>query len=152
MVIDDIHWIDEASAALLHFVARAAVPGLVLAGGARSAELYDNPSALKLLRALGREKRLLEVPVEPLDGGAIEALARSIAPSADGARVHADCQGNPLFAIEIARASRAARSSSAQLDRRCSTIASRVSTAARATSSRGQRRSGAASTPTRSGA
>jgi len=116
VILDDIHWIDEASAALLHFIVRANVPGLVVACGARSAELFDNRHALRLVRALGREKRLFEVALSPLDRDGIEALARAVVPGVDLGPVLADSQGNPLFVIEIARALARGDASSERLD------------------------------------
>jgi DNA-binding SARP family transcriptional activator len=98
LVLDDIHWLDDASAALLHFVARADLE-IPIALGARSEELADNAAALRVVRAL-RRAGLRELPLGPLS---IEAIAQ-LAPGRDAARLHADSEGNPLFAIELGRA------------------------------------------------
>jgi DNA-binding SARP family transcriptional activator/tetratricopeptide (TPR) repeat protein len=105
LVLDDVQWFDEASAALLHYVARA-VSGsrIVVACGARSGELFDNPAALRLVRALSRDARLRELPLAPLDEGDIAELVKSIGSDLDVARVFAESGGQPLFAIEISRA------------------------------------------------
>jgi DNA-binding SARP family transcriptional activator/tetratricopeptide (TPR) repeat protein len=105
LVLDDLQWLDEASGALLHFVVRA-VAGLpvLIACAARAGELSDNPKVLRLLRALEREGRLLQAPLPPLDDGAIRALVGTVAAAADVGAVCAGCEGNPLFAIEMARA------------------------------------------------
>jgi DNA-binding SARP family transcriptional activator/predicted ATPase len=105
LILDDMQWLDEASVALLHFVVRA-VEGLpvLFAGAARAGELTDNTKVLRLLRALEREGRLLQAPLRPLDAGAIAALVGSLAGGADVGAVCAGCEGNPLFALEMARA------------------------------------------------
>lgn len=116
LLLDDVHWLDESSAALLHFVARA--PGtahLLLAATARSGELADRPAVLRVLRALGRDGRLLRLDLAPLDAGEIAELARAVG-AVDGARVGAESGGNPLFALEIARAQRAGDNDAETLD------------------------------------
>ncbi len=107
LVLDDIHWCDEASAALLHFTARALHSSRVLlACGARPGELADNPAALRLVRALGREGRLRALDLGPLAADDVAEIVRGVDPALDPARVVAECEGNPLFALELARALR----------------------------------------------
>jgi DNA-binding SARP family transcriptional activator len=105
LMIDDVHWLEEASLALLHFAARAleGVP-LLLAGTVRPGELFDNPPALRLTRALVREGRLHELRLGALDAEETARLVRAIAPHADAARVFAESHGHPLLASEVARA------------------------------------------------
>jgi DNA-binding SARP family transcriptional activator len=105
LVLDDIQWCDEATAALLHFVARGVGKArVVIACGARPGELGDNPAALRLVRALSRDGRSKALDLGPLEPAALAALARSVAPNVDVERVVRDSSGNPLFALEIARA------------------------------------------------
>ncbi len=104
VILDDVQWLDEASAAQFHALARANLPGVVLACGARDGELPDNPQVLRLLRALGRDGRLDRFDLAPLDEDATTALARSVDPRVDVDRVRRESAGNPLFAIEVARA------------------------------------------------
>jgi DNA-binding SARP family transcriptional activator len=94
LLLDDIQWIDEASAAMLHYAYRQSP--LLLACAARSAELEENPHAQALLRTLQRERNLQRVHLGPLDTESILELA----PEADPVR----CGGNPLLALELARA------------------------------------------------
>jgi DNA-binding SARP family transcriptional activator len=105
LLLDDLQWLDEASAALLHFVVRA-VAGLpvLIACAARAGELGDNPKVLRLVRALERDGRLLRLPLSALDDVSIGALVGTVAAAADVGAVCAGCEGNPLFAIEMARA------------------------------------------------
>lgn len=105
VVLDDVHWLDEASASLLHFVARSSdAAGLVVACGARAEELRDNDAAERVFRALARDGRLARVEIGVLDADAIAALASAVDPSVDAAIVARESAGNPLFALEIARA------------------------------------------------
>jgi DNA-binding SARP family transcriptional activator/predicted ATPase len=105
VVLDDVHWLDEASAALLHYVARALAGTRVrLGAGARGAELSENEPVDRIARALAREGLLDEAPLGPLDAEDTRRLARALAPGVDGARVFDESRGNPLFAAEVARA------------------------------------------------
>ncbi len=105
VIIDDLQWVDEASAALLHYVARtpAALP-IRLACGARPGELADNAPALRLVRGLTREGSIHQIGVSPLSREETAALALLHAPGVDASRVVAESGGHPLFALEIARA------------------------------------------------
>ncbi|HSS37696.1 MAG TPA: AAA family ATPase, partial [Polyangia bacterium] len=108
IVLDDIQWLDEASAALLHFLARAPVGGRILiACAARAGELGDNSATLRVVRALDRERRLVQHRLEPLGPAETAALVRAINPAVDGAEAFASSEGNPLYALEIARAAAA---------------------------------------------
>jgi DNA-binding SARP family transcriptional activator/tetratricopeptide (TPR) repeat protein len=108
IVLDDVQWLDEASAALLHHVARSPLPRVVVACGARPAEMSDNPAVQRLVRALVREGRLVERPLGPLDerevGLLVEELGSELAGRVDAARVFARSGGHPYFAVEIAGA------------------------------------------------
>jgi DNA-binding SARP family transcriptional activator len=105
ILIDDVQWLDESSAALLHYLVRELeVPGIVIALAARPGELEDSPAAYRTLRALEREQRLTRIAVAPLDEAATRALVEAAAPGADAARIYRESRGNPLFALELARA------------------------------------------------
>ena len=82
--IDDLQWIDQASAALLHYVARSTTVKIVCA--ARVGEIDDNPDAKRLARAMR------VIPLGPLS----EADTRKIV--SDDRAVKAS-GGNPLFAL-----------------------------------------------------
>ena len=105
VVVDDLQWLDEASVALLHFVARA-VEGrpVLIACAARGGEMEDNPAVLRLVRALDRDRRLHQIALQPLDAGATAVLVASVSRDVDAAEVFEGSEGNPLFAIEMARA------------------------------------------------
>ena len=105
VIIDDIQWIDEASAALIHYVARALAGSRVcLACAARPGELGDNFAALRLVRTLTREGNVLQIGLSPLDAASTAALAILDYPAVDTARVFEESGGNPMYALEVARA------------------------------------------------
>jgi len=105
VVLDDAHWFDAGSAALLQHVARTCVDhavGVVLA--ARGGELADNAPLVRALRGLRQLGVLAEHELGPLGAADTAALVRAIRDDADAARVYAQSAGNPLFALELARA------------------------------------------------
>lgn len=109
LLFDDVHWCDESSAAALHYVMRMNSDRPILAVlAARDAELRDNMPLQQALRGLRRDGLLRELRLEPMTEAAIEALIRARAPAADARRLGRECGGNPLLALELARAERAA--------------------------------------------
>ncbi|MFQ3618908.1 MAG: BTAD domain-containing putative transcriptional regulator, partial [Cyanobacteriota bacterium] len=112
VVLDDIQWIDEASSSLLHYAIRLLSQHPVFfACTARPKELDDNAAMLRGLQALRRERRLLTLPLQPLEPDQTAALIRSVYGSLEqewssemAQQVFVESGGNPLFALEIARA------------------------------------------------
>lgn len=119
LVLDDVHWFDEASVGLLHYLARALGTSKVgFALAARKAELADNPTAQRLLRALGKAQLLRTVDLGPMSVDELQQLVcsqvpaegiASVRPGADPlpdalTRSLNEATGNPLFALEAARA------------------------------------------------
>jgi DNA-binding SARP family transcriptional activator len=105
VVFDDLQWSDESSAAALHYIVRTSgnVPLLVLLA-ARNDELHDNTAVLKGLRELRHAGLLDDVELSALDDEAVREIIRLRVPAADGERLSKGCAGNPLLAIELARA------------------------------------------------
>jgi len=103
--LDDIHWCDEASAELLHYVVRMTRhrPITVILT-ARSGELPDNEAIMRVLRGFRRAGWLEEMNLAPLSREDTEQLVNLVAPSADADAVFDESAGNPLYAIELARA------------------------------------------------
>ena len=85
IALDDLQWIDESSAALLHFLARTPDLGgrLMLAGAARSGEIDDNPWARGLVQSLAREQRIERLPLAPLDPDQAAALVNAVLGTVD---------------------------------------------------------------------
>lgn len=105
LVLDDLHWLDEASAGLFHYLARAlGTSPVLLAASARKGELGDNPAALRLVRALGREGLLRGVDLGPLDDEDVRALLSAACPAGNLEHLVSEAGGSPLFALESARA------------------------------------------------
>jgi predicted ATPase/DNA-binding SARP family transcriptional activator len=105
VIVDDLQWIDDASAALLHFVARRlADPArpVLFAAAARSGEVDDNAGATTLLQSLARERTLLRLELQPLAEDDVRRWLGDRLP--DVAVALRDSGGNPLFLVELARA------------------------------------------------
>jgi DNA-binding SARP family transcriptional activator/predicted ATPase len=105
LIFDDVHWCDDSSAAALHYVARlnreCPVLGVL---GARNAELQDNVPLQQALRSLRRSGLLRELDLGPLTDRSIFQLIEARVPGANSERLSGECGGNPLLAIELARA------------------------------------------------
>lgn len=102
--LDDFHWSDEASAMLLHYLARRnRERPLMIMLAARDGELADNPAAGRVLRDLRRDGLLEEIALDPLTETELKSLVSAMPDTADFDRLCRESGGNPLFAIELAR-------------------------------------------------
>ncbi len=132
--LDDVQWLDDSSAALLHYVVRTltAVPMLLLLA-ARSPESEQGDTG-SLFRALQREASLEVMTLGRLDRAATAALVQAIAADIDADQVFESSAGNPLYTIEIGRQLRdgAPIHASASLEERLRERLDRVSEPARA--------------------
>ena len=103
LVLDDLHWLDDASAAVIGYVLRRLTVERVAVVASRR---LPEPARLDLTAVLraGRSSRL---QLTSLSLGAVRTLlAERIATPVTRAtlvRIHDAAQGNPLFALEIAR-------------------------------------------------
>jgi len=113
IVLDDLQWLDRDSVDLLHSIAVSYSGPLCIVLLARGGELNDNDVALRALRSLRRSTRVTTVELEPLSRSDIANLLVDHE-SADVETVFAASGGNPLYAIELARAE-PAKSSDAPL-------------------------------------
>lgn len=106
VLVDDVQWLDEASVALLHYVIRVLADAPVLvACAARPGELDERAPVSRLVRSLERTGRARTLRLGPMSRDDILALARVHRRGLDADRIFADSGGNPLFALELARAS-----------------------------------------------
>ena len=118
VILDDVQWLDEASAALLHFLARAALGGRVLlACAARAGELGDNGATLRVVRALDRERRLVQHRLEPLGPAETAALVQAITPPSTGGGLCRPARGTRFRARDRARSCSRRPTADESLDR-----------------------------------
>jgi tetratricopeptide (TPR) repeat protein len=113
LVLEDIHWADSASLALLHYVSRAiAKEKILILATFRSEELtagakgYPHP-LVETLRLMGREGLFREIKLVNLDQEGVRGIAESmvggrIDPKLVG-RLMQESRGNPLFVVEFLR-------------------------------------------------
>ncbi|KAI9129825.1 BTAD domain-containing putative transcriptional regulator [Acaryochloris sp. CCMEE 5410] len=108
IIFDDIHWLDEASIALLHYGLRILRGTSVqFACSARRQNLLGHSAIATLHQTLQREDRLLDLPLSPLTATDILELitynTSDSTPAARASQVYADSGGNPLLAIAVAQ-------------------------------------------------
>ncbi|GAA4677272.1 AAA family ATPase [Pseudonocardia yuanmonensis] len=98
LVIEDVHWADEATADTLAFLARRVetLPA-VLVLTCRDDEVLPG-SPLRRLLALVRPPAGIRLALNPLSARAVSALAGE---SGLGLRLHALTKGNPFFVTEL---------------------------------------------------
>ena len=112
LVFDDMHWCDDSSAAAIHYVARMnrdrPVLGLLTT---REMELRDNVPAQQAIAGLRKDGILTDIELGPLDQLALVTLINDRAPGVQAEELSRRCGGNPLLAIELARAERAGENS-----------------------------------------
>jgi predicted ATPase len=114
MVLDDLHAADDGSVALLHYLARrTASVRLLIVATVRTGE-PDAPAGLApVLASLGRGGMLhvltlSPVPREDLSDIASQALGGGEIDARVADELHDGSEGNPLFAVELARHMQAA--------------------------------------------
>ncbi|MEU4447347.1 AAA family ATPase [Actinosynnema sp. NPDC050801] len=109
LVLDDLDQVDDDSLAMLAVVLRrvTAAP-LVLITAVR--EHHRNPGVEELLDRLERHAEVVRVRLAPLSGGDVARIVETVlgTPVDDGLahEVHQRADGNPFFAVEIARSLR----------------------------------------------
>ena len=105
LVFDDIHWCDESSAAAIHYVARMNLDRPVFGIlGSREGDLRDNVPTQQAVAGLRHDDLLTEFSLGPLSEQDLEELIKERAPGAHADKLSRQCGGNPLLAIELARA------------------------------------------------
>ncbi len=109
LFLDDLHWADHASLALLSYLARGLghLP-VAIVGTLRALQAeHTDPALSQTILELEREDLALRVPLGELDPTALEDLLKDVLQGdvAEPLRrwVHRTAGGNPLFASELAR-------------------------------------------------
>lgn len=108
LLVDDLHWADSSTIALLGFVSRQARScPLLIVTACRDDEVSADPSRAPDLARLQRESMGEPLLLDGLEGPAIEAVigrALGSTPTAEFvAEIEARTQGNPFFTQEISR-------------------------------------------------
>jgi DNA-binding CsgD family transcriptional regulator/tetratricopeptide (TPR) repeat protein len=103
VVIEDLHWADEATADLLSFLGRrlARIPALILATY-RDDELAIDHPVRTVLGDLATQRSTRRIRIPPLSVAAVAELAA--AHDADAAELHRVTGGNPFYVSEILEA------------------------------------------------
>lgn len=104
VVIDDLHWADDATLALLAYLVRDhRLEDLVVTGTARSAEV--GPRYAALMAGLGRDADVTRLRLEGFDERELSSLVVDLvgaeAPGDVVRSVEAATEGNPFFAEEM---------------------------------------------------
>jgi len=108
LVLDDLHWADQPSLALLQFVARELGGArLLIIGTYRDMELSRQHPLAEALGELNRERLFQRVLLRGLTqedvGRFIEMTSGHTAPRGLIEAVHTQTEGNPLFVTEVVR-------------------------------------------------
>ncbi len=108
VVIEDVHWADEATLAMLQFLIAEAepTPYLVVASY-RSDDLHRRHRIRPFLAALARRPDVVTVALPPLPAAQALQLLRAVpalkdAPAAELEAINHRAEGNPLFLEELA--------------------------------------------------
>jgi tetratricopeptide (TPR) repeat protein len=107
LMVDDIQWADDASAQVLHYLARHASQRPVLVIYAYRDEAVDSDERLaQLIESLRREANARRVPLARLGYADTESIVAALADATPGApglveRLHRETEGNPFFLMSI---------------------------------------------------
>jgi predicted ATPase/DNA-binding XRE family transcriptional regulator len=107
LMVDDIQWADDASAQVLHYLARQAADGPMLAIYAyRDEEIDSDEQFALLIDSVRRETDARRISLARLAPEETSRLVAALADSGRGtgglaARLHQETEGNPFFLISI---------------------------------------------------
>jgi class 3 adenylate cyclase len=106
LIVDDLHWADKGSIAMLRHVARfASRSRLLILAAYRDVEVDRSPALAEALGALPRETRYEHLQLQGLERAEVEQLLETIAdqkvPDALVAAISAETSGNPFFIREV---------------------------------------------------
>ena len=105
LVIEDLHWADEGSLRMLDYLAHhEALRSTLLVTTVRSEDVDEH--LLGVVRGLERQRLLERIELGPLEVEATVQLLREVVRDDVrhlGEQLHAETEGNPLFAVETIR-------------------------------------------------
>jgi DNA-binding SARP family transcriptional activator len=103
LLLDDIHWLDAASVALLQYLLRVTDrPFRLMFAGIRSVGAPQDAAVESLLRAARREGWTEEWEIGPLDAEDTAALLKQVGSKRDPREVFARSAGHPLASLALA--------------------------------------------------
>ncbi len=107
LFLDDLHWADDSTLALLQYVARATAEDRVLLLGAYRTEEAREP-LLRAIRSLRQDGLLEQISLKRLTLAELTAMIRDMAGMSEGGerfsrRIYRETAGNPFFTIEVIR-------------------------------------------------
>lgn len=109
LFLDDIHWCDDDTLAWLHYALRSHPSArMLIVATARAGAMHANPALQALFASLRRADRLTILDLSPLDAEETARLARHVAGGELSDNfvdtLYRRTEGNPFFAVEMARA------------------------------------------------
>lgn len=111
IIFDDVQWIDESSAAVLHYLVRMnRDKPLMVVLAAREQEIKENKAIQQTIGGLRNQHLLQEIRLGPIDNQSLQHIIQKHVPGINGAYLSQECGGNPLMAIELARAEQSSQS------------------------------------------
>ncbi len=107
ILLDDLQWCDPASLELLQFLAARLQRGVLLITTVRTLEVGRHDEVTDALGAIARRSGSKRVQLRGLSATATGELLDALAPDRTtpeiSARIHERAEGNPFYAIELAR-------------------------------------------------
>ena len=109
LVLDDVHWADEATLLLLRHLVRAPLPRMLVVGTYRDTEIARGHPVASFLADLRREETVHRIALHGLEAPSVRRLLHGSDTSADRAvqqladRITSETEGNPFFVGEIIR-------------------------------------------------
>jgi DNA-binding SARP family transcriptional activator len=108
IILEDLHWADEATLLLLAYMAGyLSEMAVLMVGTYRDVELPARPLLARTLDELLRQRRLRRIALRRLPEGDVarmlEAMSGQTPPAAVTGAVHAETDGNPFYMEEVYR-------------------------------------------------
>ena len=124
LVLDDIQWCDAETLAWLYSLQdMRPAPNFLMVGALDPGELLEKPPVLRFLDSLQRDDKLTSFNLPPLNPTqaaiVLQDILGSQASPALAGHLYRRSEGNPLFLVELAHASREARPTKDALPPRC---------------------------------
>ena len=103
LVLEDVHWADEATLDVLRLLARRLEPlPIMVVASLREDELHPRHPLRVMLGEIATSRVVERVRLEPLSAAAVSELARPHGVDAD--ELYRKTGGNPFFVVEVLRA------------------------------------------------